>query len=413
MLPKKALTVAIYEFTSTLKRRSAIFVMFGLPLLSLALVSGLNWLADRERSESGTSALSEFALGGEEEESLPIGVVDQTGRLQTYPPDLTNLTPMESEAAAQAAYEAGDIEGYLVVPAGYLENGEVSLYADSRSFTSPIESQLEYLLAANFIDDAQLARLVISPAEIEDIDVAVQQGDQASLADSYILGIGIAMLFYFTAISAAGYLLQSLGKEKQNRVMEILLSSLRPIELLVGKMLGLGAIGFLQLLIWGVIYFIVFGRSENSMFQNLPLPTLKVGVWFIVMAHFIAGYLVYAGMFAGLGAIAPNPKESGQITFLFMIPILIPMWLNSIILSDPNGTLSTALSLFPLTSPISMPMRLAGAAVPTWQWLLSLATALLVAFGTIILAARIFRSQVLLSGQSLTLKLAWQLIRGS
>jgi ABC-2 type transport system permease protein len=254
---------------------------------------------------------------------------------------------------------------------------------------------------------------VINPADIQEINLSTAEEEQTSFGQGYVMGIAVAILFYMTAISASGYLLQSLGKEKENRVMEILLSSVRPVELLLGKMLGLGAIGLLQLVIWSVITITIFRGDENSFFSNLPLPTLKPAVWLIIVAHFMAGYLVYAGLFAGLGAIAPNPKESGQITFFLMIPVILPMWLNTILLSAPNGTMATAMSLIPLTSPVAMPMRLAATTVPTWHWLFSLAAALLTAVVTLLLAARIFRSQVLLSGQSLSLRTAWHLVRGS
>jgi ABC-2 type transport system permease protein len=409
----KTLTVALYEFISTLKRRSALFVMFGLPLLSVALLAGINWLADRESGDAGMSALSQFALGNQDEPQLPTAVVDQTGRLQNYPPAVANLIPLASEAEAQAAYEAEEIEGYFVIPADYLATGNVTLYAGNRSFDSPIEFELEYLLAANYLDDSGLVERVLNPADIQEVNLGAAEGQQTSFGQGYIMGIAVAILFYMTAISASGYLLQSLGKEKENRVMEILLSSLRPVELLLGKMLGLGAVGLLQLLIWSVITITLFRGDENSFFNNLPLPTLRPAVWLIIVAHFMAGYLVYAGLFAGLGAIAPNPKESGQITFFLMIPVILPMWLNTILLSAPNGTMATAMSLFPLTSPVAMPMRLAATTVPTWHWLFSLAAALLTAVATLLLAARIFRSQVLLSGQSLSLRTAWQLVRGS
>jgi ABC-2 type transport system permease protein len=213
-------------------------------------------------------------------------------------------------------------------------------------------------------------------------------------------------------IGAAGYLLQSLGKEKENRVMEVLLSSIRPFQLLAGKVLGLGAIGLLQMIVWTVLALFVF-RENGSPMSNITLPTLSVGTWILIVLHFVVGYLVYASLFAGLGAMASSVKESSQYTFLLMLPTFLPMWFNSIMITAPNGSFATILSLFPLTAPISMPVRLAVTAVPMWQWLASLAGCVVTAVFLLWGATKFFRSKTLLSGQSPSLRLVWQTLRGA
>ncbi|MAT99598.1 MAG: hypothetical protein CL608_20845 [Anaerolineaceae bacterium] len=143
------------------------------------------------------------------------------------------------------------------------------------------------------------------------------------------------------------------------------------------------------------------------------LPTLSFATWLIIGGNFLAGYLVYAALFAGLGAIAPNLKEASQVQFFVMLPILLPTWSLSIFINAPNSPIAVALSLIPLTSPLAMPIRLALTAVPLWQSLLALTLALLTGVGTILLTTRIFRGRTLLSGQSLTFRTAWQAIRGN
>ncbi len=224
--------------------------------------------------------------------------------------------------------------------------------------------------------------------------------------------MGIAILFYLTVIGAAGYLLQSLGKEKEGRVMEILLSSLRPLELLTGKVLGLGGIGLLQMAVWSLLAFTIFQRGD-SLFNNITLPTLTAGAWILTILHFIVGYLVYASLFAGLGAIVPNVKEGSQYTFLLMLPTFLPMWFNSIMISAPNGLFATTLSLVPLTAPLAMPMRLAITAVPPWQWLVSLSVSLAAAVLLLWAATKFFRSQTLLTGQSFSPKVIWRTLRSA
>jgi len=201
-----------------------------------------------------------------------------------------------------------------------------------------------------------------------------------------------------------------LGKEKENRVMEILLSSVRPLHLLMGKVIGLGGIGLLQMGVWTFLALVVFQRGA-SLFANITLPTLSAGTWSLAIVHFIVGYLVYASLFAGLGAIAPSVKESSQYTFLLMLPTFIPLWFNSIMFASPNGPFAIWLSLIPLTAPLAMPMRLSLTAVPPWQWVVSLSTSA----GTAVLllwgATKLFRSQTLLSGQRFSPNVIWKALR--
>ena len=192
--------------------------------------------------------------------------------------------------------------------------------------------------------------------------------------------------------------------------MEILLSSLRPIDLLVGKIVGLGGIGLLQAAIW-ISIGLLFASGDNSplrgLLNNVALPSLPLSTWLLIGGYFLAGYLVYASLFAGLGAIAPNVKEASQAQFIVMLPILLPSWFISIFLNAPNSAFVVALSLIPLTSPLAMPIRMAVTAVPLWQSLGALRLALLTGIGIIFLATRIFQGKTLL-----TMRTAWEAIRG-
>lgn len=407
----KILLVAKHEFMSTLKRRSALFTIFGLPLLMLLIVAGINWL-NRTQGGDNSSLLAEIVSDGDED--LPTGLIDDTGQLHTFSPpadDVFVLFP--SLDAARVAYDADEISSYFYIPADYLERGEIVQYGEDQSLGSNEGQVLYRVLVENFVPESAAASLVIWPIQqYEEIDLSAteDQGQQNYFAN-LALALGVALLFFLTVMGAAGYLLQSLGKEKENRIMEILLSSIRPFQLLVGKVLGLGGIGLLQMAVWTVITFFFFRGSEGP-FNNLTLPSLPMAVWLLIFFHFVIGYLVYASLFAGLGAITPSVKESSQYTFLLMLPTLFPLWFNSIMISAPNGTFATALSLIPLTAPIAMPMRLVMTTVPTWQWLVSLGcsfgTALLLLWG----ATKFFRSRTLLAGQSLSLRIIWESLQG-
>ncbi|MDX1665509.1 MAG: ABC transporter permease, partial [Candidatus Promineifilaceae bacterium] len=403
--------VARFEFLSTLRRRSVLIVMFGLPLFTVLLLAVVNFLA-RTPAAGGASAgapapsaLSRLVEGEQEPVLTPAGLIDEAGLLGPLAAESAPFfVEYETLEAAQRAYKAGEITSYYLLPAAYAA-GEPFIYY-GEALDAPGRDVEEWALyqglVAEQVEDPTLRAALAQPArfELATLTPAVEE-DEAPEASNLVLSIAIAMLFYITVIGAAGYLLQSLGKEKQNRIMEILLSSLRPLELLAGKVIGLGAIGVVQLLLWSVILLFVLRGSDGSLFQNIALPSLTILEWLLIVSHFLGGYFLYASLFAGVGAIAPNPKESSQYTFVLMSPVLLPVWFSALIWSAPHGPASAFLSLFPLTSPVAMPMRLTVAAVPASHWVLSLALALLLAMGAIVLAARLFRSQALLSGRPL------------
>lgn len=405
--------VAKYEFISTLKRRSALFAIFGVPLLTFLILAGINWLNRTQGGGDGSSLLS--TIVSDNQEVRPAGLVDDTGQLQQFsPPADTMFTLYPDLDTARAAYDMGQISSYYHIPADYLATGQISQFADNVPLDS-FESRILYgLLVENFVTDSVPFYLITAPMQqYEVIDLsATEERTQQDYFGSLGLAMGVAVLFYMTAIGAAGYLLQSLGKEKENRVMEVLLSSLRPLQLLTGKVLGLGAIGLLQMAVWTALALFVF-RDSGSPMSNITLPSLSVGAWVLIVLHFVVGYLVYASLFAGLGAMASSVKESSQYTFLIMLPTFLPMWFNSIMITAPNGSFATILSLFPLTAPIAMPVRLAVTAVPMWQWLVSLAGCVAMAVFLLWGATKFFRSKTLLSGQSPSLRLVWQTLRGA
>jgi ABC-2 type transport system permease protein len=197
--------------------------------------------------------------------------------------------------------------------------------------------------------------------------------------------------------------LNSITSEKQNRVMEILMTSITPRQMLTGKIIALGLAGLLQTVVWlgsGLLMLRYSGSAFalSSAFL-LPASTLLWGVVF-----FVLGYALYASLMAGIGALVPNMREASQLTTIVIMPMIVPLIFISTLTTTPNSPLSVFLSLFPLTSPVSMMTRLSGATVPLWQ--IGIA-ALLLAVSVVLLvraSAGLFRAQNLLSGSSVSTK---------
>jgi ABC-2 type transport system permease protein len=219
------------------------------------------------------------------------------------------------------------------------------------------------------------------------------------------------MLLYLVILMSATLLLNSVGDEKKNRVMEILLLSVSPRQLLAGKIVGLGIVGLLQAVIWvGTAYTLlrVSGRTFSlpAEFQ-LPVSLLVWGVVF-----FLLGYAIYASLMAGLGALAPNLQAASQATIVVIWPLILPMLFIVSLVEDTHGALATGFSLFPLTAPVAMVVRLAVGGVPAWQPVLAVGLLLVTAFFIVRAVAAMFHAQTLLSGQTLSVRGYYQALLG-
>ncbi len=193
--------------------------------------------------------------------------------------------------------------------------------------------------------------------------------------------------------------------------MEILMLSVTPRQLLTGKIVGLGLIGLLQVVAWVGTGRLLLARSGTTF--NLPiafqLPTSFL-IWGLVF--FLLGYAVYASLMAGLGSLVPNLREASQATILVIFPLMIPMFLNSLLINEPDSIISVFLSLFPLTSPVAMMTRLAAGGVPLWQTFLAAILLVITAVLVVRSVARMFRSQTILSGQPFSRKLFFNTLLG-
>lgn len=186
--------------------------------------------------------------------------------------------------------------------------------------------------------------------------------------------------------------------------MEILMSSIQPKQLLTGKILGLGLVGLLQLGVWlGSAFLLLrlFGTTLDIPPELQPSPIVLV--WSVIF--FVLGYLVYAILMAGVGALVPNLKEATQATFVIIFPMLIPLFLIGVIINQPNSILPVILSLFPFTAPNTIMTRITATTVPLWQILLSIGLLLITAFILIRAVAGMFKAQLLLTGKKFSIGL--------
>jgi ABC-2 type transport system permease protein len=182
--------------------------------------------------------------------------------------------------------------------------------------------------------------------------------------------------------------------------VEVLLVSVSPRQLMLGKLLGLSVVALLQMLVWIGGSFLIMQATD--LFNLPPVELgLPISFFFWGLVYLVLGYLLYASMMGAIGALAPNAREAGQFTFAILLPLMIPLWLNATITENPEGMLATILSLVPLTAPITMMSRLVGGDVPLWQLLLSVGILAVTTYGFVLLASRFFRADTLLSSATL------------
>jgi len=271
---------------------------------------------------------------------------------------------------------------------------------------------IEALMAHALLDgNVELANRVQDPIIVEEVSISETPQRSSSNALTFFLPYIVTFLFYIVILTSASLLLNSISGEKQNRMMEILMTSITPGQMLTGKIIALGLVGLLQTVVWsGSGYLMLqFSGRQFALGDAFKLPP-SILLWGVLF--FILGYAVYASLMAGLGALVPNIREAGQVTTVVIMPLIIPLVFISSLIQAPDGPLSVALSLFPLTAPVSMMTRLAATSVPVWQTILAAVLIGLTAWLLVKSAARMFRAQNLLSGQSVTTRSFFQALLG-
>lgn len=395
----KTFIVARHEFLKTIRRKEFLFMTFIFPLFLAGITIIPSLLASTVSSEDQR-----------------IGYIDMTGSFD-FPESLTSegfsVGPMEAKPStiefvryedsseAREDMQSGKISSYLVVPEDFLKTGVIELYAPGKgSSVSDYELSAELSniaidsLLKDKVDDVVLER-VKNPVNLKlynigDNGESSEQGIADILAD-FGLPFVTAFLLFFSIFSSSGYLLRGVAEEKENRIMEVLLSSTTPIELLTGKIAGLGAVGLLQIIVW--LSVIVIGGG-----YALPINVEPV-LLFLAIVYFLLGFLFFASMMAGIGAITGSLQESQQVAGIFTFAAAFPLVFMQLILTKPDSPLAVFLSLFPFTSSVTMLSRIGASEVPFYQIAASLFILFVSIHAVIIISSRLFRVYLLMYGK--------------
>ena len=339
-------------------------------------------------------------------ETVTIGFVDKVDQYSGYTEQTgVNLVSYATEESAKAALLDKTIKEYIVIPPDYVSTGLVTRYTLQRELEPPqqVQAAVRNFLLENLLNtqSPEIQQRAGSPLALASVrldqagNVATDQGGFGDFVIPYLFSILLIMSIF----TSSGFLLQGLGEEKQNRIIEILLSSVSARELLTGKVLGLGAAGLLQMVVWMATIGIMAPMASATI--GGFFDTLKISPSLLVLGiiYFILGYLLFAILMAGLGSISTTPQEGQQLSTIFTLMGTIPFWFIWFIIENPNHILSQILTLFPITAPITVIVRLGLAEVPVWELVVSIALLILSIIGVLLVSAKIFRAFLLMYGK--------------
>lgn len=394
---------ARYEFLKRVRTRSFLLSTLGVP--ALIIVVGLVGAVAASAGES----------------DLPIGYVDHAGLLDPSlyaephldeMEDRLELIAYDDEEEARAALEAGAIQGFYVLPADYPQNMQIEAYyleemPEGEDFADFVRVNL---LARSDLPAGTRSWLLEGP-DLTVRDLKSGREMNADAAGNVILTFIGGFFFFFAVMGSAGFLVQVVADEKENRTMEMLITSMSPFQLIAGKALGLIGVALTQIALWAVsiILVVVVAARFVDFLATLTMPWSFVIVFAL---YFLPAYGLIAGMMIAIGSVVTEVQQGQQIAGVLNLLFIAPFFVIPLVFSNPNSPILVFLTLFPTTSFMTVALRW-GLGMPAWQviasWLILTTTAAL----SIWFAARIFRRGMLRYGQRMELREVIAALRGA
>jgi ABC-2 type transport system permease protein len=389
----KTFLIFRHEFLHTLKRVGFIIMTLIVPLLAL-LGIGIFYF------------INEIVTPSEVEKET-IGYVDQVGGFDGYTiQGNIHFVPYETPELATGALLDENVSEYFVIPSDYLATGIINRYTLEKQVETPTSTAaaIKNFLTSNLLSDKvpqEISILIKSPAQImvtrltETGEVATEQGGYGNLL---VPGI-FSFLLAFSIIFSASYMLTGLVAEKENRLIEVILSSVSTRQLITGKVMGLGAAGLIQVAVWLISLPLLLNLASltfGGFFSGIQLPGNFIALGLV---YFILGYLFFVAIAASIGAISTNTQEGNQLVTILTIPVFIPFWFGSLLFLFPNNPIWIVLSIFPITAPVTTLLRLGVSGVPVWELVVSIIILILSIIGAMYIATRVLRTYLLMYGK--------------
>ena len=414
---KNIILIAKREFFTQVKKKSFIILTLLTPLLIIVFGGVVSLMFQANETQ------------------MQISVIDKSGLFKDRLKSDQNIryvfSSEETEKSLIKALEnTEEMNGVMIIPKKEIHELENSIEVLTNKNLS---NEARRNIAGNIseiIKAEKINALGISTAQIEDLNKGVNLHvvnvlEKEKKQDSFLVGVksGLSMfLMYcvFTFIMMYGIrVMRSVLEEKNNRVVEILISSVKPFELMMGKILGVTGVALVQFGVWVVMIFasvMTLGSSNVGMVSGVTevqmvlsaLSQINYGlILFVFVIYFLLGYLFYSAMYAAIGSAVDNETETQQFTLFAILPMMLGFYGSITIMNNPDGPMSFWLSMIPFTSPIAMLARIPFD-VPVWELVLSIGILLVSTLGMVFIASKIYRVGILMYGNKVTLKELWK-----
>ena len=388
----KTLLIFRHEFLHMIKRKGFIILTLIVPVLALIGIGVFQLVSPGEPSVVETTT---------------IGYVDEAGGFDQYTTQgYIELLRFSTQDTATAALINGDVYEYFVIPSDYLSTGAINRYTLERQLETPpiISTAIKNFLTSNILADKvppETIYRIEAPLDLvttrltETGEVATEQGGYGNVIIPFIFGLLLALSLQASTV----YLVQGLGDEKESRLIEVLLSSVSPRQLLTGKVLGLGAAGLVQVVVWLASLPLLLNLASSTIGGFFGTIQLPVNFLVLGIVYFILGYLLFAALSAGVGAISSSAREGQPLAMIYALLVFVPLWFASLLFIFPDSPIWTVLTIFPITAPIEVMLRLGVAGIAAWELATSLAVMVLSIIGALALSIKAFRVYLLMYGK--------------
>jgi ABC-2 type transport system permease protein len=398
------------EYLTRVKTKGFIIGTILVPLIGLAFCLLIIYLVNHKPTQS-----------------MRLVIVDDSGtlaqpiiqgldaKLENGKPEFTMVetivqpgSPGSVQQDLRARINSEKIDAYLWIPRDPKESFELHMRnPDNFSLIGPLSGAVDQAVISRRLSERGVhlddIKTILHGADLKLMKVS-ETGEAEEKGQSIGIAIALVVLLYTALLMYGIITMRSVLEEKTTRTMEVLISAVRPFELLAGKILGVALAAFTQFAIWMISTALLFsygalaalGMGQGSAMSGVHIPislVLYAGIFFV------GGYFLYSSMFAAIGAACSNEQDAQQLQWIAMAPLVFCMVIYSMVLNDPTSTASVVLSEIPFFAPVLMALRISLQTPPAWQIALALFLLLITTVATVYASAKIYRVGILMYGK--------------